>query len=168
MSTTHSDRLEQLIRCAGEDWLIDWFAPPSDALPFLRNRLQAANERLQCLLPGAEFALDESTLEAEYQQSPHKARAFLQALGETQSADMLVMAWRLLHGAEIADVTMNYQMQMQQPFHLTIHLHSPDGGPDEPYASDDIRDARVLRHFGITEVDGVRIFDGFYPLQRGK
>ena len=62
-------------------------------------------------MSNAGYRIDEQTLLAEYRKSPHKVRAFLQAAGETVSPDMLVMAWRLLQGAEVAEVELQYQLQ---------------------------------------------------------
>ena len=91
-------------------------------------------------------------------------KAFLQAVGETDSPDMLVMAWRLLQGSEIAQIDLRYQLQNR--FSLRIQLVSPEDGTSEEYASEDIDDAAVLRHFGILKMGDRPVFDGFYALQR--
>ena len=164
MTTDAPRNLEELIRLSGEGWLIDWYLPKEAALPHLRSLLQRADERLRQRCPNAGYRIDEQTLLAEYRKSPHKVRAFLQAAGETVSPDMLVMAWRLLQGAEVAEVELQYQLQKR--FGLRVKVTSPEGQPEEIYESSDIDDAAVFRHFGILKMDDHPVFDGFYALQR--
>ncbi len=78
--------------------------------------------------------------------------------------DMLLMVWRILHGLSIREVTMNYVEQ--EAFRLVVTLARPGQDDLETYSSDDINDAALLRHFGITTVDGRPLFDGFFPLRK--
>ena len=102
-------------------------------------------------------------LAAEAERNPHKVRAFLQALGTSGSAEMLVMVWRILQGLSIRKVAMDYLEQ--KAFSLVVVLARPGDGKDvlEEYRSSDINDAALIRHFGITTVDGHPLFDGFFP-----
>jgi hypothetical protein len=52
----------------------------------------------------------------------------------------------------------------QESFSLRVVLARPGEGQDvlEGYQSSDINDAALVRHFGITTVDGLPLFDGFY------
>ena len=77
---------------------------------------------------------------------------------------MLVMVWRLLQGAEVAEVELHYRLQ--KSFGLRVKVVSAEGEPEEVYESDDIDDAAVFRHFGILKMDDHPVFDGFYALQR--
>jgi hypothetical protein len=104
-------------------------------------------------------------LEAEAARNPHKVRAFLQALATSSSEKMLVMVWRALQGLSIRGVTMNYQEG--EPFSLVVTLARPGDGQDvlEEYRSEDVNDAALVRHFGITTISGRRVVDGFFPLR---
>ena len=163
MSTASSSALEQIIRESGEDWLIDWFQPPERALDHIRDTLatvtRVAEERLGADAP----RLSEETLAAEYQQNPHRVRAFLQALGGQRSPQMLLMVWRILQGMEVKQLQV--QFQRQQEFQLRVVLESPYGEEDAPYVSDSILDFALLRQLGMQEAGGAPAFDGFYPLR---
>jgi len=76
---------------------------------------------------------------------------------------MLLMVWRILEGMEIGAVELSYAFQAN--FHLRIVLRNPFDGKEEVYDSDRIDDAALLRHFGITAINGKPVFDGFYPLR---
>jgi hypothetical protein len=107
------------------------------------------------------------TLVAEAVKNLHKVRAFLQALAATRSPEMLVMVWRILQGLSIRQVDMSYREQ--EAFSLMVVLGRPGLGQDdldEPYRSQDINDAALLRHFGITTVNGKPLFDGFFRLRK--
>ena len=95
-----------------------------------------------------------------------KIRAFLQAMGTTASAEMLLMVWRILQGSRIRSVEMHYQEQ--QSFSLVVVLAGPGEERDEleTYRSEDINDAALVRHFGITTVNGHPLFDSFLPMRR--
>jgi hypothetical protein len=138
---------------------LDYFAPRSEALPHLRKAIEdvslAARER------GVE-PIDESTILDEFQRNPHRVRTFFQCLGGRKSAEMLVMAWRVIQGMEISRASFNYVRERE--FEFEVVLRSPSG-KDETYLSRHIRDAALLRHFGIAEVDQRPYFDGIYPLR---
>jgi hypothetical protein len=160
--------LERLLRGNDLGWMIDMFAPRDRAIPHLLTQLdQVAKEYLK-RFPAIESFTPEG-LELEAQKNSHKVRAFLQAMGITRSADMLVMVWRILQGLSIREVVMNYREQ--EAFRLVVILARPgeEGDELEEYRSTDINDAALVRHFGITTVDGRPLFDGFFPMrERGK
>lgn len=153
--------LETLIREVGEDWLIDSFSPAHEAIARLQARLEKANAAAHTRLGANAPSLLPHALEAECKRNPHKVKAFLQALGSSESPDMLVMVWRVLMGCSIAEIQAEYELKKR--FSLRVRLQNDRNLP-EVYASDDINDAALLRHFGIMSMDGSPIFDGFYPL----
>ena len=156
--------LERLLRDNGLGWMIDMFAPPDQAIPHLLeqlNRVAAAyRDRIRVDVSFAPEALAE-----EAKRNPHKVRAFLQALGTSRPANMLVMVWRTLQGLSIRKVTMDYHEQ--KSFSLVVTLARPGEGQDilEEYRSSDINDAALVRHFGITTIDGLPLFEGFFPMR---
>jgi hypothetical protein len=162
MSAAPAPGLEELVRQAGEGWLLDGQSPREGAVARLRAVLADADAHLRATAGAGGPGIDEESLRAEFERSPHKARAFLQAVGETESPGMLAMVWRLLQGMEVGEVEMKYTLQKQ--FMLRVKLLSPDDGRVESYASDDIDDATVFRHLGIMKMDGRPVFDGFYPV----
>jgi hypothetical protein len=157
--------LEQLIRDNELGWMIDMYSPPDRAIPFLIEQLTRLTAEFRNRF-GYEVSFAPEQLRAEAARNPHKIRAFLQALAASGSMDMLLMVWRILQGLSIREVTMNYVEQ--EAFRLVVTLARPGQDQDdlETYSSDDINDAALLRHFGITTVDGRPLFDGFFPLRK--
>jgi hypothetical protein len=157
------DPFEEVIRKAGEGWLIDWFAPREAALPHLHTVLQRANEWGRTHLGNNEPELTPDAIEAAFAENPRKVRAFLQVMGSIQSPSFLVMVWRILHGMNIAEIQMEYAAAGD--FHLCVELSSQDDVAEpEIYESHDIRDAVVLRHLATIRIGERGIFEGFHPL----
>src|SRR5438552_1462547 len=106
MTPESSAVLERLLRGNGLGWMIDMFAPRDRAIPHLLDQLNRVDEeyrnRIQVNVP-----FTPEVLEAEAQRNPHKVQAFLQAMGITRSANMLVMVWRILEGLSIRQVALN-------------------------------------------------------------
>jgi hypothetical protein len=156
--------LEHLLRDNGLGWMIEKYAPRDRAIPRLLEQLDrvaaAYHDRI-----GVDVQFTPEALAAEADRNPHKVRAFLQALGTTRSAEMLVMVWRILQGLSIRKVSMDYGEQ--EYFNVVVILARPGDGQDalEEYRSSDINDAGLLRHFGITTVNGRPLFDGFFPMR---
>jgi hypothetical protein len=73
------------------------------------------------------------------------------------------MVWRILQGLSIREVAMNYR-ELEE-FRLSVTLAPPGGKQDEleTYCTDNIKDAALLRNFGITTVNSRPLFDGFFP-----
>jgi len=139
---------------------LDWLKPEK-ARSYFATLLERVGERAQQIVPHSNLKFTEENLLREYQRSPHKVRAFIQALTESDSPDMLLMAWRVLQGMEIERVELNYILS--QRFAIRVTLRSPYGDEPEIYTSDDIDDAALIRHFGIMKMDEKPVFDGFYP-----
>jgi hypothetical protein len=163
MSTPSVSTLEEAIRHAGEGWLIDSFAPPEQAIPYLVRTLQAVQQEARVRLAGNAPEISASALLHEYQRNPQRVRGFFQALGGTRTPEMLVMAWRIIQGMEIKEVRLDYHRQ--QSFELQVILESAYGEEDAPYVSANIHDFALFRHIGILEVGGLPVFDGFYALR---
>ncbi len=163
MTLPSANTLEEAIRNSGEGWLIDLFAPPREALEFLRQRLREVTERAQQRLGGNAPDLTEAALVDLYNRYPTKVKGFFQVLGGTRTPDMLLMAWRIIQGMEIKDIQMGYHRQ--DHFRIRVTLESPYGDADELYESDVIQDFALFRHVGIMEINGKPVFDGFYPLK---
>lgn len=157
--------LERLLRANSLGWMIDMYAPKDRAIPFMLEQLDGVMAEYRRRL-GVQVALTPEALTAEAERNPHKVRAFLQALAATRSREMLVMVWRILQGLSIREVKMNYREQ--EVFSLVVVLARPRAEQDglEQYDSGDISDAALVRHFGITTVDGRPLFDGFFPLRQ--
>ena len=162
MTSDSSAVLERLLRAHDLGWMIDKYAPPDRALPFLLDQLARLTAEFEKKFRfEVSFTPEQLTLEAV--RNPHKIRAFLQALAASGNVDMLLMVWRILQGLSIREVTMNYTQQ--KAFRLVVILAKPGQNEDplETYSSDDINDAALLRHFGITTLDTLPLFDGFFP-----
>jgi hypothetical protein len=165
MSSALTSPLEEAIRGAGEGWLIDWFAPPNEALNHIRRVLAEVHRRAQERLGADAPDLSEPAIIKEYQRHPSQVKGFFQALGGTRTPDMLLMVWRIIQGMEIKDVQLTYRRR--EHFHVRVILESPHGVEDTPYESDRINDFALFRHMGIMEVGDAPVLDGFYPLRVG-
>src|SRR5579884_821082 len=163
MTRPKTTTLEEAIRHAGEGWLIDWFAPPEQAMSNLRQRLEdvarLARERLGANAPN----MSEAALVDLYNHHPQKVKGFFQVLGGTRTPEILLMVWRIIQGMEIKNIQMDYHRQ--DHFAIRVTLESPYGEEDELYQSSAIQDFTVFRHIGTIEVSGKPVFDGFYPLK---
>ena len=157
--------LDRLLRNNDLGWMIDMYAPRERAIPFLLEQLAKLTTEFRSRFQ-YEVSFAPETLEAEAERNPHKIRAFLQALGASGNSDMLLMVWQILQGLGIREVTMNYREQ--EVFSLNVKLARPGEEPDkrDMYRTNDINDAALLRHFGITTVDKRPLFDGFNPSRR--
>lgn len=163
MSPASPTTIEEAIRHAGEEWLIESHVPPEDAVRHIQQTLDAVGREAKRRLGDNAPDLSEAALLQEYHRNPHRVRAFLQAIGGTRTPEMLLMAWRILQGMEVSHVQMNYQRQ--QSFELMVTLTSPDGVGDETYVSRNIKDFALFRHIGILEVAGSPVFEGLYALR---
>lgn len=163
MSTNSPTDLEEAIRQSGEGWLIDWFAPPSEAMNHIRRTLAEVDRRAKARLGGNSPDVTERALLAEYGRNPLRVKGFFQILGSSCTPDILVMAWRLTQGMEIKRVDLEYHRQSS--FQMRIVLESPYGEEDQPYISSDINDFKSFRHIGIMQIGNAPVFDGFYPLR---
>jgi hypothetical protein len=156
--------LERLLHDNGLGWMIEMYQPRDHAVPFLIEQLARLTGEFRSRF-GYEVSFTPETLGAEVDRNPHKIRAFLQALGVSGNTNMLLMVWRVLQGLTIREVAMNYREQ--ETFSLSVTLARPGEEHDEleTYCTNDINDAALLRHFGITTVEGRPLFDGFFPLR---
>lgn len=154
---------EQLLRSNGLAWMIDAFpgAKMLDALLLLLGR--TGDEFHRRFDQPAPFAPDR--LAAEAKRNPHKVKAFLQALGVSNSPEMLVMVWRILQGLTIRQVSMEYREQEQFALDAWLAPPGPSDNAIEHYRSTDINDATLVRHFGVASINGKPLFEGFYPLR---
>lgn len=155
--------LEEAIRESGEGWLIDSFAPPSQAIAYFRLKLETIQSRATELLRTGAPELTESSLVREYARNPYRVKGFFQALGGERSPDMLLMAWRIIQGMEIKEFHIDHRRQ--ESFEMTVVLVSPNGDQDPPYRSTNARDLALFRHIISLEVSGRPVFDGFYALR---
>lgn len=96
--------------------------------------------------------------------NPSKAAAFFQTFtGATISTEMRVMVWEVLLGADILAVEFDHDCR--RGTRLRVTLNSSRRSPrEQAYASDNLWDFQVFRHFGLLGVDGVPILDGYYAL----
>jgi hypothetical protein len=165
MSPTTISPLEEAIRHAREEWLINGFNPPSEALNHIRRILAEVHRRAHERLGDEAPDFSERAIVEEYRRRPSQVKGFFQAMGGTRTPDMLLMVWRIIQGLEIKDVQLSYLRTKR--FDVRVILESPHGGEDAPYVSDKINDFALFRHLGIMEMGNAPVFDGFYPLRVG-
>lgn len=165
MMSESASVLEQLLRANDLGWMIDMYSPRERAIPFLLDQLTHLTREFRTKF-GDDVSFAPEKLEAESQRNPHKIRAFLQALAATGKTDMLLMVWRILQGLSIRLVELEYTEQTSFRLVVTLAWPGDEGGVSEVYSSNDINDAKLLRHFGITTINGSPLFDGFFPLRQ--
>ncbi len=165
MTLESSVILERLLRDYDLGWMIDMYSPRDRAVPDLLNKLERLTDGFRSRF-GHDVSFSPETLRAEAERNPHKARAFLQALGTSGNQDMLLMVWRILQGMTIRDVKMDYREQESFSLIVTLARTSQEHDDLEEYHTNDIKDAALLRHFGIMKVDSRPLFDGFFPLRK--
>lgn len=153
--------IEELLRRNGLGWMIEAYHSADAVILGLLDLLERVTTEYQRRF-GPGFSFSPECLNAEADRNPHKVKAFLQVLGASNSPEMLVMAWRILQGSRIRQMTMNYTERDR--FELVATLAHPSG-TDDIYRSADINDATLLRHFGIVVINGAPLFEGFYPLR---
>src|SRR5437879_2036271 len=153
--------LERLLRDNDLGWMIDMYAPRERAVPVLLEQLDNLTAEFQNRFH-YEMSFAPEALNAEDERNPHKIRAFLQALGVSGNPDMLLMVWRILQGLGIREVTMTYREQEAFSLSVTLAHQGEEQGELETYRTNDINDAALLRHLGITTVDKRPLFDGFF------
>ncbi len=158
----HLSSLEDLVRHAGSGWMLDPVESVHSQGNFLERIIgQVRDTARDRLMDSLDFTPER--LVAAYKKSPQKIRAFIQALGESSTPEMLLMVWRVIHGMTIERLTIHYILE--QDFHLEVRLQSPSGDPMETYESNDVDDLALVRHFAITKTAGRPVVDGFYPLR---
>jgi hypothetical protein len=167
MSTDARSPLERLLQAHSLEWVLLRFDPARDkGLLGLRDVLQQAARIARQRLGEEAPDFSDAMLGELHSRNPHKAAALLQAVSATQNPEMLVLAWRLLQGAAIESLSVVYQDRRQ--FRLHVQLSPAVDHKPDVYESTDIVDATLLRHLGITKVNGQPLFDGFYALRLEK
>jgi len=163
MNPDSSASLETVLRDCNLGWMIDWYNPREKAISFWLDTLANVTTEFHRRFGDSAPDLNEVTLSKEVARNPLKVAAFLQALSGRGSPQMLVMVWRItIQGLEVESVQMDYHYRTR--FSLRVQLRSPSPTASEVYESDDISDAKLLRHFGTFKSGGQPVFVGFYPL----
>lgn len=156
--------LEDLLRRNDLEWMIAVYHPADEVIRGLLELLDQVAAEYQSRFARA-VSFSPESLAAEADRNPHKIKAFLQALGISNSPQMLVMVWRIAQGARIREVEMAYRER--RDFSLVVRLAHTDDGEErlDEYRSADVNDATLIRHFGIATISGSPVFEGFYPLR---
>jgi hypothetical protein len=162
MNEAERAEFEQLIRDSGEGWILDDYHPRTEAIAFLDNRLQVAENEARLRFGDRAPPLNLRGLRQLNVEAPHKLRAFLQGMRFANEPALLIMVWRVLHGHKIMQLELNYQAA--ERFLLRIALGPPITEQDT-YISEDILDAKLVSHIKKFSLNGAPVFDGFFPLQ---
>jgi hypothetical protein len=164
MSTSSASTLENVIRQSDQRWLLEWPAGPGEKpMDSIRERLRRAREQARVRFGANAPDLSEEAIVAEYKRNPQGVSGFFQALGGTGNPEMLLMAWRIIQGMEIKEISLAYRRE--ETFEAWVVLQSRDGGEDEKYVSTNVYDFALFRHFGKYEMNGRPVFSGFYALK---
>ena len=153
--------LQALVRAADPSGFYDRLlsAPPSYAA--VGELLEAADAVATGRFSDGSVRLRLDDLIRLHAQAPHQVLAFVQALTETGSPEMLVMVWRILRGMRIENVDLRYAATAS--FRMAVTLRPQRGTDEERYESDDVFDFNLLRHVSLSKVRGRPMLDGFFP-----
>ena len=165
MTAESSGVLEGLLRDNDLGWMIDTYNPRERAIPALVEKLASLSDIFRARFGDAPSFSPED-LRDEAARNPHKIVAFLQALRESSNLEMLVMVCRILQGLSIREVAMSYREVESFSLSVTLAPFGDVQSKSETYKTDNIFDAVLLRHFGITTVDERPLFDGFFPSRK--
>lgn len=165
MISSPAGRRAELLRSNDLDWLLKSSGAEEQTLAPLLRRLNDMTDAFQSRF-GHRVSFCPEQLRFEFGRNPHRIRAFLQALSETRHPEMLLMVWRILQGLAIRRLALQYHEQ--KPFELLVELARTEDDSEscEQYRSEDINDAKLLRHFGITKANQLPLFDGFFPFRK--
>jgi hypothetical protein len=161
--STSSLTLEDAIRQSGAGRLLKRFDTPAAAIDHISKKLLEVNAEAKRRLGADAPELTETILLSESGRNSQHVRGFLQALASNSTPAMLLMAWRIIQGMNVKEIQVAYLRKSK--FEVTVVLESPYGVSDDPYISSTIHDFTLLRHFGIIEISGRPVFEGFYALR---
>ena len=167
ITATSPDSLSvaELMRSAGLGWRYDRYGPPEQVEAYLSRRLSLADQDAQSRFPNGAVRLTLDSVDDLARRAPHKAAAFLEQLFGEGEPTMLVMVWRVLAGADVGRV--QFDMRQADSFHLEVTLRPDHQGVEEHYASENVDDVYVVRHFGVAKLNGnAPLFVGFYATRR--
>jgi hypothetical protein len=154
-------RLRKALERTGNTWLLKYWGRESE------KQLKKLGKNLE------EFQRNYATRFKEtpdvfglVEDNPTKAAAFFQLDTLYASSEMKILIWRLLLGAEIDQIELKYKSGTGK-MSLRIILSAPfdvEGIQKEEYETSNTTDYRVLRHFGLTGVNGHFELQGYYAL----
>jgi hypothetical protein len=160
-----SATLGTVVRSVGLGWRLDLFGPPDQANEYLQRRLSEGDDVARVRFSDDSVRLTTDNIAALAVQSPDKACAFVEQLFGQGDPQMLVMAWRVLNGADVGAVRLDLDQAAR--FRLEITLRPDRQGTEEKYESSDVSDLSILRQFGIAKLNGkLPVLIGFYPTWR--
>lgn len=147
-------RLKEALEEAGSGWIFDFWGGDLDKnLDMVRRDIEDFAREYE-----RRFG-DRPDPYNLVQENASKAAAFFQIDTLMASVEMKIMIWRVLLGCEIASVEFGYEAGAKPS--LVIQLRPPYGGKLEKYTGQP-SDFRVLRHFGVTHVNGELFLQGYY------
>ncbi len=149
--------LRQLFDTAGVGWALRE-GVETEARRYVQE-IQAVEAEYERLLsePMASPLLDQLVEESE------ALTPLIQAFASPTSASIRVMIYCILKGAEIRRVRYDYELERHSQ--LTIDIELSDARTLR-FESEDLWDAEVLRHFGMTKRGGRPILEGYYAFRR--
>jgi hypothetical protein len=164
MTTAVICNLEEAIVDAGEGGAFHQygFATAEESRGDLGRRLDSVQELARQRLGDKAPELSEDALLKESPVNPGRLEEFSPVLAGTKSTRMLPTAWRIRQGLKIKSPDSNDRRQ--RDCQLRVVLGASDEGPDEPSESSNVQDFSLLRQFGIMELNGRPVLDGFDAL----
>ena len=155
IAATERGRLKAALEKSGSDWVFRYWGAEAE------KNLDRVSQEIERFLRAYRRRFGEKPDPyALLDSNPPKGAAFFQMDSLLVSVEMKIMIWRILLGCEIARVEFKYRVG-QVPS-LTVALVPPYGQGEEIYTGQQPSDFRVLRHLGVTGVEGQLFLQGYY------
>jgi len=152
---TDREQMHSALESCGYGWLIEYWGDHAD------DRLDESARHLERFVSEykTQFGEQPDPL-GLVDSSPLKAAAFFHPTTLAASAPIQCAVWRILLGAEVQELDFHYENG--QPPKLTLQLKTPYGEMEQ-YQAMEPQDIKILRHLGITVVNGTGVvLDGYY------
>lgn len=158
MQAEQTRALRQLFDSAGVGWALEGDVE-AEAHRHLRE-LEAVEAEYQRRLstPLSPRLLDQLVADSE------ALAPLIQAFASPISAPIRVMIYCILKGADVRRVRYDYEHERRS--HLVIDIELPTGQALS-FESEELWDAEVLRHLGMTKRGGRPVLEGYYAFRRG-
>jgi hypothetical protein len=98
----------------------------------------------------------------------HDAARFkplVQTFASPMTTPMRTMVYCVLDGAQVKAIQFEYRFKARARLEVAVEY---DSGDKATFASDNLWDVEVLRHFGLMKMGDAPVIDGYYAFRKGQ
>lgn len=99
----------------------------------------------------------------QLEADPSAFKPLIQSFASPMTLEMRTMIYCVLKGAAVEHVSYDYAAQSRSL--LRVELELPSSGERVSFASDEVWDYEVLRHFGTAKKGGRPLIDGYWAFR---